>query len=72
MKKRWYVVCDPDVSWPDMPGNPIDKRDIWTVSRKPKKPGWETDGGHNGYGLPKKLAQELADAANEKWERDHA
>ena len=36
------------------------EKDIWTVSAYPDLPGWETDGGFDGYGLPKALAEEIA------------
>ena len=37
---------------------------IWTVSRDPDRPGWETDCACDGYGLTYREAKELADAAN--------
>jgi hypothetical protein len=62
-KDRWFVVCgDPDIG----PEDGGEHMAIWTVSLDPVKPGWTTDLGYRGYGLTKKLAQELADAANEK------
>ena len=63
MADRWYVVAsnhsnlDPD-------------RQIWTVSRNPNLPGWETDMGCDGYGLTKAEADFLAQAANEKSARE--
>lgn len=61
----WYVVTE-DRSWrgETEAGSAAEK--VWTVSRDPEKPGWETDGGFSGYGLTKADAQFLADAANEK------
>lgn len=53
----WYVVAQ----WPDMT-DPEDT--VWTVSRDPNVPGWNTDGGYPGYGLTKADAEELAQAAN--------
>ncbi len=65
MMKRWYVTC-----WQDVGGeDPSPNKAIWTVSLFPIEEGWNTDGGCLGYGLTKFLAQELADAANEAWER---
>jgi hypothetical protein len=63
-KPRWYVTT----FWYDgMPPPP--KTDlVWTISRDPTMPGWETDGGYAGYGLTWKAATELADAANAAWE----
>jgi hypothetical protein len=43
---------------------------VWTVSRHPLNPGWNTDGGYPGYGLSKEDAEFLAAAANEKEARD--
>ena len=54
--RRWYVVAeDPDA-------DPSDR--VWTVSRQVDEAGWNTDGGHEGYGLTKAQATELADGAN--------
>ena len=55
----WYVVVDPNCFYP----NPNEL--VWTISRDPNETGWETDCGHNGYGLTKADAEELANAANE-------
>ena len=56
---RWYVVVDDNCTDPQ-PDNAV-----WTVSRNPNKPGWETDSGFDGYGLTKDEAEELANALNE-------
>jgi hypothetical protein len=32
---------------------------VWTVSPRPDGPGWETDGGFWGYGLPRSVAEEI-------------
>lgn len=37
---------------------------IWTISRDPDDPGWETDCGCRGYGLLKADAEFLARCAN--------
>lgn len=29
----------------------------WTITNLQNVPGWETDGGYEGYGLPKEIAQ---------------
>jgi hypothetical protein len=48
--------------------DPLDR--IWTISNLPDKAGWETDGRHGGYGLPKAIADFLCAAANERLERE--
>ncbi len=57
---RWYVVRDKYCSY-DIND---EKAKVWTLSREPGTPGWETDGGYSGYGLTYGQARELADAAN--------
>ena len=54
----WYVVIDRDASYT----GPDDR--VWTVSKDPNKPGWETDCGYQGYGLTKADAEFLVSAAN--------
>lgn len=56
----WYVVRDKSCSYD------IDDEEapVWTLSRVPGEPGWETDSGFGGYGLKYSDARELADAAN--------
>jgi hypothetical protein len=39
-------------------------RQNWTISTDPKETGWETDSGYSGYGLPKELAEMVAEAMN--------
>lgn len=56
----WYVVADKFCS------DPTPENTVWTVSKDPKRTGWETDCGHRGYGLTKAEAEELASAANER------
>lgn len=53
-----FVVCDP------MAVDPAPEDRIWTISVNPKIPGWNTDGGHHGYGLTKADAEEIARAFN--------
>jgi len=59
-KARWFVVpgaedrTDPNAA-------------TWTISHWPDQPGWNTDLGHEGYGLTKAQAEELANAANAVW-----
>lgn len=60
--KRWHVVAFDDEN-----AEPQDR--VWTLSRDPSTEGWVTDGGYHGYGLTLDEATELADAANEAWER---
>ena len=38
--------------------------DVWTISPNPRKPGWETDGACDGYGLPSDTAHAYADLIN--------
>ena len=38
--------------------------DVWTLSTDAHKPGWETDGACDGYGLPKATAQAYAALIN--------
>jgi hypothetical protein len=64
----WYVVhplvgCENE-AWAAGAFDPTKRN--WTVSRDPNEAGWTTDDGVDGYGLSKKDAQFLADAANEK------
>lgn len=54
----WYVVCH------RLAEDPQPDDEIWTLSRDPDQPGWNTDCGFPGYGLTKADAQELAEAAN--------
>ena len=55
---RWFVTVHKFCSYP----NP--EEHVWTISRDPNDTGWETDSGYSGYGLLKKDAEELANAAN--------
>ncbi len=48
-------------------GNPHKREAIWTLSRNPDVPGWETDAAYAGHGLTPRQAKELADAANNAW-----
>lgn len=59
----WRIHCERD----DLEDAAIEH--IWSVSRS-STPGWDTDSGCHGYGLTKAEAQFLADAANEKEDRD--
>lgn len=47
----WSTNDEPDEDDPD--------ENVWTVSDDPNCPGWETDGGYDGYGLPKAIAEEI-------------
>jgi len=58
----WYVVCDHLNSYEKGPER--DAALIWTLSRDPRVPGWNTDCGCPGYGLTRADADELAHAAN--------
>jgi len=63
----WYVVNGRCWDADDI-RDPFDTN--WTVSTNPTEPGWNTDGGHPGYGLTRADAEFLAAAANEKIERE--
>lgn len=54
----WYVVVD------DYCSDPHPDELVWTVSKDPKKTGWNTDSGYPGYALTRADAEELAYAAN--------
>lgn len=60
----WYVVCG------DYRYDEDNHEQNWTLSNDIELPGWCTDGGHYGYGLPYSVAKFLCDAANEKETRD--
>ena len=62
----WYVVAErhPLDGYPD----PMDQ--VFTVSKDPNKPGWDTEFRCEGYGLTQPEADFLAAAANEKETRD--
>lgn len=64
---RFYVV---DFRYDDKDVHRDDEK-VFTVSTDPNTPGWQTDGGYDGYGLTKSQAQFLVDAANEKIEREN-
>ena len=36
----------------------------YSITLNPKESGWHTDGGYQGYGLPKELAQWICDTLN--------
>jgi hypothetical protein len=59
----WYAVCE-DRSWREETQDEMDAARVWTVSRDPEAPGWETDGGAEGYGLTRADAEFLAATAN--------
>ena len=63
----WYVVAEPKSAFDGYP-DPTDQ--VFTVSKDPNKPGWDTDSGCEGYGLTQPEADFLAAAANEKEARD--
>lgn len=59
---KWFVVTER--LWDDDDEINIDDECVWTLSRNPHTPGWNTDSGFPGYGLCKREAEELAFAAN--------
>jgi hypothetical protein len=64
----WFVVADPDA---DVEAKADPHARIWTLSQEPDQPGWNTDCGHEGYGMRRDDAEFLAECANAKeWERD--
>lgn len=38
---------------------------VWTVSPSPERDGWENDSAYPGYGLPKEVAERIAQLWNE-------
>jgi hypothetical protein len=67
--EKWYATYDSGCSYE---GDELNKVNVWTVSKYPNREGWCTDSGYPGYGLSKSDAEFLAQAANEKIERDNA
>lgn len=61
----WYVKndCDPKY-YTDKEFKELELDEIWTITTDPEHAGWETDGGADGYGLPKELAQWICDKLN--------
>lgn len=59
----WYAAH----AWDN---EPPDDAQIWSVGRDPKRTGWCTDSGCDGYGLTRAEAEWLVAAANEKEKRD--
>lgn len=53
---RWYAV----------PGNPEGETSSggWTISPDPNRPGWATNGGRDGCGMPRAVAEDLARRLN--------
>lgn len=61
--EKWHVVCEKTVA--DFDGErEYHEAKIWTLSRWHDQPGWQTDGGYEGYGLARADAVSLADAFN--------
>lgn len=46
--------------WYAVPGDSGRPNGAWTISPRPDRPGWETDGGNESYGLPRAVAEDLA------------
>jgi hypothetical protein len=61
VKRRWYVTCFATECGGSLPTK---RERVWTLSRHPKKAGWNTDADYGGYGLTFAQATELARAAN--------
>ena len=59
MTAKWFVTVDKHCMYPNDPD-----AYVWTLSHDPNETGWETDSGYSGYGLLKRDAEELANAAN--------
>jgi hypothetical protein len=53
----WEVTTERD--------DPDPEDRVWTLTRRSGVPGWNTDGGYDGYGLTKAVAEWLARVANE-------
>lgn len=58
MKHRWTIKQDREISEQN------DEIHSWTITNNPDKNGWNTDGGFDGYGLPKELAQWICNILN--------
>lgn len=58
MPEKWFAV----------PGSDRCDDCAWTISPCSSLPGWNTDGGYEGYGLPKAIALELVARLNAKAE----
>lgn len=50
MPNRWYAIQVDGGSW--------------TISPDPERPGWQTDGGLDGYGLPEAIAKGVCAVLN--------
>ena len=59
MTAKWFVTVDKHCMYPNDPD-----AYVWTLSHDPNETGWETDSGYSGYGLLKRDAEELANAAD--------
>ena len=53
---KWFAVADRDAC--DL------EDDVWTISRDANVTGWNTDSGHNGYGLKFEDAEEIIRTLN--------
>lgn len=62
-KKKLYVTA---FSFGNEP-LPEPEELVWTLSFDPADTGWDTDASCEGYGLSKEVAEEIAQAYNEKY-----
>lgn len=53
---KWYIHTEGDEDF---------VRSNYTITTNSEFPGWDTDMGYDGYGLPKELAQWICDKLNE-------
>ena len=52
---KWFVHLDDNID---------DGEQRYSITLKENVPGWRTDSGYVGYGLPKELAQWICDTLN--------
>jgi hypothetical protein len=62
-ESKFFVVCYADTV--ENYSRPSDDDDVFTISKDPKKTGWNNDDDCPGYGLTKQDALELANSAND-------
>jgi hypothetical protein len=58
----WYAVAAP-VTDPNAAPD-ADRGLVWTLSRDPDAPGWETDKATAGYGMPRHVAESIVTILN--------
>jgi len=59
----WYIKKDSNPIYTEEEIKEMEI-ELWTITTHPEHDGWETNGGADGYGLPKELAQWICDKLN--------